>query len=431
MSIAQHKARAAWPALPITILLIAFALPPETSVSIGSLRLSPYRLTIMFFLVPAIGLLFQNRKTPLCLPDGLLFLHSAWAAAALIFSMGFSEGIETAGIYFIETFGAYAMARAYVQTVADFTNVIRLIFTIAATLLVFAALEAFSGAHLLRDPFQAVFGGSGPHAVEPRLGMTRAFASFEHPILYGVFVASAFAGTYYVLCDAQLNAGSLKKLGAVVLATFFSLSGGPFTALGFQMGLIAWDRMTRGISGRWNILTGFFIGTWLVISLLSNRSPILIFISYLTFSADSAYNRIHVWNYGTAEVARHPFIGLGLGEWIRAPWMSSSMDNFWLLTTMRYGVPALVFLLLTIVVLSNKLKKAGRQSPLCRNPAKAWLVTILSFTIAGLTVHFWNALMVQFFFLIGCGLAATYSARTSAHPFHQPRPSPRSSLTWS
>lgn len=415
MSRAQTYSQAsAWPALPVVILLMTFALPPETSLSIGSLRLSPYRVTLIVMLIPAINKMLQNRRVPVGLPDGLMALHGMWAALSLIITMGLGEGIESAGIYFIETFGAYVVARAYIRTVEDYAAVMKLIFTVAAALLFFAFIESFSGQHILRVPFKAVFGGPGPHYIEPRLGLTRAFASFEHPILFGVFSASALAGTYYILTDQTITSTNIKKLAIVVFATFFSLSGGPFTALALQIGLIAWDRFTAGIDNRWGILMGIIGLAWFVLSLLSNRSPVLIFISYLTFSANSAYNRVHIWNYGTAEVGRHPLFGIGLNDWIRAPWMSSSMDNFWLLTTVRYGIPALIFLVLTLVIIGRAQAKRRHKDPALKNARKAWLITILSFGLAGLTVHFWNALMVQFFFLVGCGMALTVSSAKAA-----------------
>lgn len=426
-----YQAASAWPALPVTLLVLSFAFPPEVSISLGSLRLSPYRIILIVMLVPALNLLLQNRRTPAGLVDGLMAGHGLWAALSLILTMGLAEGIESGGIYFIETFGAYLLARAYVRTYEDFVAVVRLVFTMAAALLAFAMLESFSGTHILREPFKAVFGGIGPHVIEPRLGLTRAFTSFEHPILFGVFSASAFASAYFILGDAQINGRSIKRLAAVMMATFFSLSGGPFTALALQMGLISWDRVTRGMANRWSMLMGIIAGAWLVLALLSNRSPILVFISYLTFSANSAYNRVHIWNYGTAEVARHPMIGIGLNDWIRAPWMSSSMDNFWLLTTVRYGLPALIFLTLAVWVVGWKQAQGGNSDAQVKNARKAWVITILSFVLAGLTVHFWNALMVHFFFLVGCGMAL--SGARQHQPTRQQKPvslQPRERLSW-
>lgn len=427
-----HMSTPNWPKLPVTLLVLSFAFPPEVSISLGSLRLSPYRITLIVMLLPALNELFRNRQAPAGATDGLMALHGLWAALSLILTMGLTEGIESAGIYFIETFGAFLLARAYVRIYEDFTAVIRLIFMIAVSLLAFAALESFSGTHILREPFKAVFGGTGPHVIEPRLGLTRSFASFEHPILFGVFSASAFAGTYYVLCDTKLEITHFKKIAAVMLATFFSLSGGPFTALALQMGLITWDRITKGVANRWGILFGIFAGIWMVLTLLSNRSPILVFISYLTFSANSAYNRVHIWNYGTAEVARHPMIGIGLNDWIRAPWMSSSMDNFWLLTTVRYGLPALIFLAVAVVLVGWKQAQNVQTDLPLKNARKAWIITMSSFVLAGLTVHFWNAIMVHFFFLVGCGMSLAIPRNKPAAKHYSSSISlqPRKQVSW-
>lgn len=430
MRAATHTRGNLLPALPVTILVLTFTLPPETSLSLGSLRLSPFRVTLMVLLFPAINQLMQNRKAPFSVFDTLMIAHGIWAAFSLCISMSVADAIETGGIYFVETSGAYLVGRAYVRNVDDFARVLKLIFAVTATLLVFAAVESFSGFHLLREPFKIVFGGSGPHYIEPRLGLTRAFTSFEHPILFGVFAASAFAGTYYVLLETKLNTANIKKLMIIAGATFFSLSGGPFTALVFQGTIIAWDRFTMGIANRWSILLSIVGFAWFILSMMSNRSPILIFISYLTFSANSAYNRVHIWNYGTAEVERNPIFGIGLNDWIRAPWMSSSMDNYWLLTTVRYGIPALLFLVIAIYLIAKRLPNRTNQSLRTLQARKAWIVTILGFTLAGLTVHFWNALMVQFFFLIGCGVATTIAGTKAQLPRNKRRIKKREQMAW-
>ena len=128
----------------------------------------------------------------------------------------------------------------------------------------------------------------------------------------------------------------------VIAATFFSLSSGPFTALATQSGLIGWDKLTSKIKYRWSLLAGLFAFAYVTVDLLSNRSPVQVFISILTFNPRSAWNRMNIWHYGTAEVGRHPIFGIGLGEWERAEWMSRSMDNFWLVIAVRHGLPGFI-----------------------------------------------------------------------------------------
>jgi hypothetical protein len=169
-----------------------------------------------------------------------------------------------------------------------------------------------------------------------------------------------------------------------------------------QIFVAGWDRALQFV-GRWRLLFTLMGLTYVGIDLFSNRTPFHVFVSYFTFSAHSAYNRINIWIYGTAEVARHPIFGIGLGDWIRAPWMSDSMDNFWLLITVRYGVPALLFLLATVfgLVIAAGLRK---NLPLeWRHARHAWAFTLFGISVAAATVHLWNALFVLFMFLVGSG----------------------------
>ncbi len=226
-----------------------------------------------------------------------------------------------------------------------------------------------------------------------------------------MFAGSTFAATYYVLVREQLRAKAIGLMGVVAGSAFLSLSAGPFVGLACQAGLIAWDRVTKGISLRWSALVGIVMLMWLAVSLGSNRSPVNVFISYLAFSANSAYNRILIWEYGSAEVGRHPLFGIGFGDWIRAPWMSDSMDNFWLLTAVRYGLPALIFLVAAIVVLAVRQARVTRRDTELNRHRMAWLTIIISLSVSGITVHFWNSLFAYFFFLIGTGAWLVYPPR--------------------
>jgi hypothetical protein len=193
------------------------------------------------------------------------------------------------------------------------------------------------------------------------------------------------------------------------------LSAGPFVAIAVQVLVLGWDRLTKGMQVRWSILVSAITLMWVAVSLASNRGFVKVFISYFTFSPQSAYNRTLIWDYGTAEVARHPVFGIGLGDWIRAPWMSDSMDNFWLLTAVRYGLPALIFLVLAIVVIAvQQARSVGRDKALNRY-RMGWLAIIIGLSVSGITVHFWNALFTYFFFLIGTGVWMTGRVRRSAN----------------
>ena len=117
-----------------------------------------------------------------------------------------------------------------------------------------------------------------------------------------------------------------------------------------QTGLIGWEVLTRGIRARWRLLSLGCVLAYFSIDLLSNRTPFHVIVTYLTFNVQTGYNRILIWQYGSAEVLRHPIFGIGLGDWERPAWMSSSMDNFWLVIAVRYGLPAFILICRAVIL---------------------------------------------------------------------------------
>lgn len=390
-------------AMPALLLVIAFVMPPETSVALGSLRLSPYRVILLIMVVPSLFHLLSGKAGPLNGIDIAVVLHALWCIIAFGAYGGLGQALESGGIYFVESFGAYAMGRRYIRNVQDFQALSMAVAVVVCGLLAVALPESVTHQHFLREAFRAVVGGPALPVIEPRLGLARAFGSFEHPILFGVFCSMAFATAWFVARPMLSTVRGYALAGAVVMASFVSLSAGAWLMVGLQIALAAWGRITRGLPGRWAILGVAFIGVLVVVSMLSNRSPVKVFISYASFSAQSSYNRILIWEYGTAEVARHPLLGIGLGDWVRAPWMSASMDNFWLVVAVRYGLPALVFLVLAILLIACRAAAQRNVTQEWANCRLAWISTMAAIALAACTVHLWNNTFGFFMFMLGAG----------------------------
>ena len=393
------------------LLYVALIMPPEFSVSVAGLRLSPYRVLLLLVTVPLLLRLMDNRHQPPHAVDWLIMAHAAWAVLALGVFGGVGAALESGGIYVVESLGAYLVGRLAVTSAAEHRALLRFMVGVLGGMALLTLPESLSGTHFIREAARAVMGGPGLPVIEPRLGLDRAFGSFDHPILYGVFASSTFAAAYYVLNRERLGPRAVGMLALIAGSTFLSLSAGPFVGLACQAVVIGWDRLTKGVGLRWSAISGLIMLAWFAVSLGSNRSPIKVFITYAAFSPQSAYNRVLIWDYGTAEVGRHPLFGIGLGDWIRAPWMSDSMDNFWLVTAVRYGLPALAFLLGAIVLLAIRQARASAHDVELNRHRMAWLAIIIGFAISGITVHFWNSLFAYFFFLIGSGAWLTQPQR--------------------
>jgi hypothetical protein len=391
-------------ALPVAFFFFGMLLPTAVSLNLGGLRLSVYRIVLILMFVPMLVVLLSGRAGRMTVFDALVAAHCAWALMALIKWGGVAQGIESGGIYIVEFAGAYLLGRIFIRSYEDFVAMARAYVALVVGMLVFTVPEALTSVHILHDSISAAFGGPPAPFIEQRMGLERTFGPFDHPILYGVFSASAFSLAYFVVAERRLmNMGGMAQVAGVGVATFMSASGGPYVVLMMQGFVAAWQRVLGRVQGRWAALFALFAATYVAIDLFSTKTPFHVFVNHFTFSTQSAYNRILIFEFGTAEVARHPLFGIGLGDWERPVWMSDSMDNFWLVVAVRYGLPALALLL---ALLLGLVWTAGRRKDLpedWRRARHAWAFTLFGISVAAATVHLWNALFVLFVFLIGAG----------------------------
>jgi O-Antigen ligase len=385
------------------IAIFVFSLAIPVNFYVGPLRLSPYRLLLIATFIPCLVAWLSGSVGRIRLPDIFVLLAATWGAIVFMSLHDFASGAQTAGIFVIETFGTFLFARRYIRDVFAFQRFVWCLVLMVLAILPFAAYENVTGSPILINLFGKIFSVYANAPKEPRWGLSRAQGAFEHPILFGVVCSSAFALSYCVLGSTKRLVGLLTS-SLMAIAVFSSLSSGALVSLAVQGMLIGWDKITASVPRRWAIFSSLAVIAYFVVETVSNRSAFEVFISYLTFNADNSYMRIHIWHYGTQSVMRHPIFGIGLNDWERAPWMSDTMDNFWLVNAVRYGIPG--FLLITGGFLSvcfglGRLKNLSLQVAQCQ---KGLIITLCGLAIAGCTVHFWNAPYVLFIFLLGSGM---------------------------
>jgi hypothetical protein len=387
------------PLIPIFV----FSLVIPIHFYIGPLRLSPYRLLLIATFIPCLIGWLSRSMGRIRLPDIFMLLAGTWGAVVLLSLHGVDEAAQSAGIFALETFGTFIFARRYIPDVFAFQRMVGCLVLMVIFLLPFAVYENFTGSPILIEMFGKIFSVFNYTANETRLGLSRAQVTLEHPILFGVVCSSAFALSFYVLSAATRLRGRLASC-LVTITTFSSLSSGAFLSLVVQTVLILWDKITASLAQRWKIFGALTILAYFVVDFLSNRSGIEVFISYLTFSADNSYMRMLIWRYGTQSVMQHPIFGIGLNEWNRPPWMGGSMDNFWLVIAVRYGIPGFLFMaggFVSVCFGLGRLRALSPEGALCR---KGLIVTLCGLAATGCTVHFWNATYVLLIFLLGSGM---------------------------
>jgi len=385
----------------IPIFIFALAMPMQFY--LGPTRLSPYRLVLVVTFIPCLMAWLSGSIGRIRLPDILMLLAATWGAAILVCVHGVEQGLQSAGIFVIETFGTFLFARRYIRDVFAFQRMVSSLVLMVLFLLPFAVYENVTGSPILIQLFSKIFSVYSIAGSEPRFGLRRAQGPFEHFILFGVVCSSVFALSFYVFGSGPRR-GRRLATGFVAMAVFSSLSAGALLSVVVQTILIVWDKVTVSVARRWGILAAALIAAYFVVDLNSNRSPFTVFISYLTFNADNSYMRVHIWNYGTQSVMQHPIFGIGFKDWERPEWLGGSIDNFWLVTAVRYGIPGLLFIaggFLSVCFGLGRLKSLSFNVAQCR---KGLIITLCGLALASCTVHLWDAPYVLLLFLLGSGM---------------------------
>jgi hypothetical protein len=383
--------------LPLSLFLLSLILP--WIVSVGPLNLSAYRIVLLIMMLPCLVGWVRGHAGRIRAEDGCILLYCLWGIASLVNAHGLGGALEPGGSLFVETMGAYLLARCCIRDADSFRAMARLLVFLVFLLLPFAVYEWTTG----NKPLLSMHGEIFP-TVEAtkmaRLGFWRVQGPFAHPILFGAICSSTLALAYMVLGTAPLQ--RFLSAGAVFFAATTSMSSAPMASLALQIFLIAWNGAFRAYAIRWKFLLGIFLLSYLFVEFGSNQGAIKFYISYFTFDKETGWFRILIWDYGSTSVLNHPLLGVGLGYWARPIWMPESVDNFWLLTGMRYGLPALGLLVGACALVVAGVARNGTNDGLQRYRT-AYLICLITYFIVGTTVHFWSASYVWFFFILGSG----------------------------
>ena len=142
---------------------------------------------------------------------------------------------------------------------------------------------------------------------------------------------------------------------------------------------------------------------FVVTDLLSDRTPFHLFVDYATFNTRNSYNRILIWEFGTADVMRSPLIGHGTDEWERPAYMSNSMDNFWLVIAYRYGLVGLALLASVFMLTLFRASMGGTAGDDEAAIRLGYVFAVVATMVAIVSVHLWNNSYIWLMFVLGAG----------------------------
>ncbi len=386
--------------LPIILIILSFLCPTELSLDISGLRLPPHRVALLVLLPVAFFKLAFGRDQRLRSFDLVFLAYGVWTLAVYSLHMG-SAGFIYGGSLALEALGGYFVARAYVRSAEELRATMRAFVAAVVVAALIALPETLLGKIYVHEFLRQLTGYHHPISVESRLGFTRAYGTFDHPIHYGTFCAALLALFWFAEGRARSRYLNACAMG---FATFLGLSSAPMLCLGLQGGMLLWERLTRAVRSRLTLTLGALALVYAALAVLSTRGPVALIATGLTLDPWTGFYRLQIWDSGLKNVWSSPIIGIGLAEWSRPWWMiSDTIDAFWLVITMRQGIPAFLLLATAITLLMRAVlqRRHRHVDGSATRIAIGWCMTVIALSLVGATVHYWNVLHAFFFFVLG------------------------------
>ena len=385
----------------VILLIASFLCPTELSLYIAGLRFPPHRVALFILFPIAIIRLLSQRGMKLRAFDIFFLLFNFWTVGIFMYHQGQQEGLVYGGSQALESLGAYLVARVWIRTEDDLRAVLRVLGYAILVAALIALPETLLGQIFTHNMLHALTGYYHPIGIEERMGLTRAYGVFDHPIHYGTFCATLAAMFWY----SQDTTGERIKIAALLVgATVLGLSSAPLLCLGIQAGALLWDKATRWLPKRAWISLFIFIVAYIGAALASTRGPIAVIATGMTLDPWTGFYRLQIWENGMSNVWMYPLTGLGLKEWDRPAWMvSSTVDSYWLVVMMRMGFPALLLLITAIFLLVRSVNKRTMKGNITslRSFARGWEMSLIAISMVATTVHMWNVTHAYFFFFLG------------------------------
>lgn len=404
-------------------LLYLLLLPNQFNPTIAEVYLSPFRI---FLLVGSLYLLADIARQNLrfVLPDLLIVVAMAWIFLASYMSSGsLGTSLIMGGSHTVDIGLAYFLARSTIRTPTDLRRFLVLIAPGIGFVGGIVALESVSHTLIVQRLAGAITGMPIPPILEVRMGLMRGMGPFPHPILAGIFLGSFLP--IYALSSLRgwpRILGVFSSVGGVL-----SMSSAAMLAVVVGGILIVYDWLSERIRNlSWQMFLLFAGILYITVELVSKSGFYSILIRYASLNTATAYNRVLIWEFGTENIEKNPWFGIGYSDWDRPDWMhSGSFDHFWLIMALRFGIPT-SFLLLG-ATLSGIISAAlatrrlpGKDARLLRGIA----ISLAVFALGVNSVSLWMTTLAWFFMLLGIAVSLG-SAQALPQP---PRPSPTSPI---
>ncbi len=401
--------------MPLLVVFYSiFLLPPEVEFSAFGVNFPSYRVALLVVLVPTLWSSMRGRIASIQFMDVAIAIIGFWTILSFTMNYGFGEGIVRGAGVTIDTVLPYFIVRTCIKSLDDLRYFLILVFPAIAFAGLTLMAESLSGRLLLRPVFASIFGNvdvfvgglnTGGLEIEgtQRMGLLRAYGPFPHPILAGIMMIG-FLPLYFF---SGLRSWPLIGGVLVTLTGVFGLSSAAFLALILAVsGVMLYQAKAYIPKISWWSISSLLILVVLTLHMIS-KNGIVYVIARLTLTPDTAEYRIHIWNWGSLTVAKHPWFGIAYKQWERASWMGESVDAHFLLMAMRHG---LVVPIMMLAAIFYGMIRLGLIIPYLSPKDRAFAIGInmcmVIYLIVGQTVNYFGSSNLLFISVIALLAAA-------------------------
>jgi hypothetical protein len=395
------------------VLLVGILLPP-IQIIIADVKFTPGRIVVFLFVLPAIGMLFQKSRRAVP-ADWFVVATAAWMILASIFNGGFRLYVVAEAGEFLF---AYLIGRAYFLGRPALECFLGIFKIVACCVVFFALLDTLSGQQFTLKLFGAPTAAVETVLYRYRFGLVRAGSTFEGGELFGTFCVAAAAIFIFSVRNLPHR---IFYAGVCLFGCFLSLSSGPLLGAVLLLGTVTYDFVLRSYKSRWKALVAG-IALALALCFLISNHPIQTIIRHLTFDPQTGYFRITQWELSFEKIAGSPIVGYSFGHmpirsWQEWVYIGHSIDAVYLVEMLRYGIPLVVFLVLSIYAsFFSTVSNSSTDDHMARIRL-GFSCAIVIVSIIGLTVHFWNSIWIFFSLCIGIRASfVEFEARRRSRP---------------
>jgi hypothetical protein len=382
----------------LKLILVALLLPEGTSFFIGDFRLTAARVLLIVFSIAAV---IDYRRRPV----RTFLMSDLWALTASLSMLiagavteGFT-GLKGAGIGAVEFAGCYYVFRYSLAPMNSSVRVVRFACKAVIIVVAIALLDPLTGKLATYEFTKALTGYTKP-AVEAefavhaeslfRDGLVRAAGPLEHSILFGC-VCVWFGTLAFFTFPRRLFGWAVAIIAGVGL--WFSQARGAWVAYLMAFTLAGYYIATKSLRWRWRLI-GTAMGLFLAVVFIGSGAPVATLMRIGGLSPSAAYYRQVIWATAGPMLMNSPFVGIGSSwDWLsNSDLFGPSVDAFWLQNSMNYGIPASLFVFLTMITpfwrhpLDNVTSLSAEEQRL----SVALGIVTTTCLFMGFIVHFWG-----------------------------------------